>query len=214
MANHVKYCIHNPNRSAYIKAPQLNTQESRAKAIRGIKDAHAKGAYKNAPQKAIETKTARGTLKHTQETIEKLRNSARNSTHQRRMRKTHDFVDKNGRIFRFDSSWEDALARRLDDLCIRWNRPNPIPYQDAEGVTRRYFPDFYLPDYDVYIDPKNPYVQRLQEYKIKTVSEDITLIILSSIKECLNFNIQDYVTQDALPDYPDSNRERKLRRIV
>lgn len=33
-----------------------------------------------------------------------------------------------------------------------------IVYWDDDGKQRRYVPDFYLPKYDLYLDPKNDYL--------------------------------------------------------
>ncbi len=92
-------------------------------------------------------------------------------------------------MFSFDSSWEDALAIRLDQLDVFWIRPEPIIYQDLNGKKRKYYGDFYLPNYDLYIDPKNSYAQKQQYQKISILSKMINLKILSSLKECQEFNI-------------------------
>lgn len=55
-----------------------------------------------------------------------------------------------------DSSWELQIAILLDSLNITWIRPEPLQYED-QGKTRKYYPDFYLPKFNLYIDPKNPY---------------------------------------------------------
>lgn len=31
-------------------------------------------------------------------------------------------------------------------------------WEDTKGIKHRYYPDFYLPEYDVYLDPKNDYL--------------------------------------------------------
>lgn len=115
-----------------------------------------------------------------------MRSAASKATHQRLTRKAHDFTDKRGRTFKFDSSWEDAVARRLDELDINWNRPPFVPYV-LDGKSRKYFPDFYLPDHDIYLDPKNPYHCVAQKPKLEVVSKLIKLVILKSLKECKEY---------------------------
>ncbi len=97
-------------------------------------------------------------------------------------------MDKRGRVFGFDSSWEDETAIRLDYLNINWTRPAPIPYQ-KNGRTHNYFPDFYLPDHDVYLDPKAPWVEIQQKEKLDIVSKLINLIIIRTKNDCKNFTI-------------------------
>jgi hypothetical protein len=190
--NHVRWCKSNPKYSEYIKkAKDLHkyaTDESRAKANEKIKIAHVRGSYVNSYKKGTETKLKNGTINHTEDTKIKLREIALASNHQRVCKSTHIFIDKRGREFKFDSSWEDALAIRLDFLNINWDRPQPITYI-LNGSPKKYFADFYLPDYNVYLDPKNKYVQKVQSEKINIVKELINLIIIPSKKECETFTI-------------------------
>lgn len=78
-----------------------------------------------------------------------------------------------------ESSWEKAVAVTLDESNIKWVRPKPVLYND-NGQTRRYYPDFYLPDYDCYLDPKNSFVAKRDERKLSLVREqhNINLIVL------------------------------------
>lgn len=55
-----------------------------------------------------------------------------------------------------ESSWEELLAIKLDELTILWERPMPIKWTDKEGKQRLYYPDFFLPEIGLYLDPKNP----------------------------------------------------------
>jgi hypothetical protein len=75
-----------------------------------------------------------------------------------------------------ESSWEVKIAELLITKNIKWIRPSFIKWQDSAGKIRRYFPDFYLPEYNVYLDPKNPYCLKLDNEKIKIVSQQVTLI--------------------------------------
>lgn len=56
-----------------------------------------------------------------------------------------------------ESTWELEIAEYLDASDIQWIRPTPLQWIDVTGKSRLYYPDFYLPEYDVYLDPKNPY---------------------------------------------------------
>ena len=81
-----------------------------------------------------------------------------------------------------ESSWEVNLAEWLDEKSIRWIRPKFIKWLDFEGVTRRYFPDFFLIEYDVYIDPKNPYCMVIQKTKMDTIVKDGVPIIYGDLQ--------------------------------
>lgn len=72
-----------------------------------------------------------------------------------------------------DSSWEERLAKYLDSQNIQWTRPAPIHV--TMDKVRRYFPDFYLPKYDVYLDPKNKHAEKVQKEKLIEVKKIVTL---------------------------------------
>ena len=50
---------------------------------------------------------------------------------------------------------------------------------DKYGIERNYFPDFYLPLYDLYLDPKNKFAYKVQKEKID-ILKIIGLIILTT----------------------------------
>lgn len=58
---------------------------------------------------------------------------------------------------KLDSSYEVVLAKDLDKNCIVWERPPRFSYR-MDGKLHYYTPDFYLPDYDIYLDPKNDFL--------------------------------------------------------
>lgn len=75
-----------------------------------------------------------------------------------------------------ESSWEVRIANFLTDKNIKWIRPKFIKWQDSLGKTRRYFPDFYLIDYNIYLDPKNPYCIKKDDEKLKKIQNYFKLI--------------------------------------
>lgn len=182
MANHSRWCSSNPKRKDYVnKLEQVRnniTDATRRKMKKGIIAAHKRGAYSH-----IEYGDSFKGKKHTPETIEIIRQKALNSNH-RRLRK--GMVEYKGILL--DSSWELALAVRLDELKIEWERPSPIKWKDKDKHTHNYFPDFYLKEYDLYIDPKNPAAFIAQKEKIQILQETVpNLIFLRTLEDCKNF---------------------------
>lgn len=59
---------------------------------------------------------------------------------------------------KLDSSYELEVAKTLDENQVKWERPTYFLWEDSNGMKHRYYPDFYLPDYNVYLDPKNDYL--------------------------------------------------------
>lgn len=88
----------------------------------------------------------------------------------------------------FDSLWEKKVAIFLDSKNMNWTRPtDSLPWFDNTGKERKYFPDFYLPDYDIYLDPKNRQVQKDQIEKIQYLKENYTNIIIGTLDEVLAY---------------------------
>jgi hypothetical protein len=185
-ANHVRWCDKNPKRSEYANinnCSQMRTPESISKRIVGIKQAWTDGKYNNV------VNIGSTGYKHTKETIEHLRKRALASPHRRLVRSVREYCKKDGTIVKLDSSWEEALATRLDTINVEWIRPDPVKWVDDDGISHHYFPDFYLPDFNLYLDPKGPYAIKAQLYKINCLTKQIkNLIILTSLEDCKNFH--------------------------
>lgn len=86
-------------------------------------------------------------------------------------KRTEPYTCVDGSIVNLDSSYERVIAKILDEHKIKWNRPKPLIWIDKKNVQHHYFPDFYLIEYDVYLDPKNEYCFEVQKEKIDYVKE-------------------------------------------
>jgi hypothetical protein len=188
-ANHSRWCDKNPKRKEYVKilenARAHITEESRELNRLGISKAHASGKYEGAAKKAAKTRKKLGNHLHTEETKQLLREKALESPH-RRLRK--GMVEYKGIML--DSSWELELAKRLDELEIKWVRPNPIKWIDTEGITHNYFGDFYLTEHDLYLDPKNPQAIKVQKEKLDCLlTQHKNIVIIDSLQKCKEFSL-------------------------
>lgn len=65
-------------------------------------------------------------------------------------RKRIESVDSFGNTIFLDSSWELEMANDLNANAVLWSRPAFFKLSDG----KRYTPDFYLSDYNLYLDPK------------------------------------------------------------
>lgn len=106
-----------------------------------------------------------------------------------RGRVTENYVTKLGEIVYLQSSYEVAIAKSLDENNIVWTRPSYFHWMTNDGFQKRYYPDFYLPDYDVYLDPKNEYLQQVDAEKIRQVQlqNNIKVLVLSEYQ--LSWNV-------------------------
>lgn len=81
-----------------------------------------------------------------------------------------------------ESSYEVRTAEILDSLCIDWIKVRHGYIWDDSGKRRRYVPDFYLPKYNLFLDPKNDYLIKKDKRKINSAMElnNIKVVILSN----------------------------------
>lgn len=84
-------------------------------------------------------------------------------------------VDSFGDRVCLQSSYEMECANVLNALSIEWIRPKALRYDG-----KRYFADFYLPEYQIFLDPKNDYKAKVDEQKIRSVIDqnDVLLFVL------------------------------------
>jgi predicted nuclease of restriction endonuclease-like RecB superfamily len=105
--------------------------------------------------------------------------------------KRSKYKKKDGTIVSMDSTWEVAMATRLDELHIEWQRDKKIKleYKTRGGRKRNYIPDFYLPDYDMYIEVKG-YWTDAAKHKMKDVQKrnPVKILILESKKEIIDID--------------------------
>ena len=103
--------------------------------------------------------THAGTFKgkhHSLESREKMSEAAKADDRYLRFNGSRKSFEYNG--FKFMSTYEVAVAKTLDENHISWIKPKKLAYITKDNKKHSYIPDFYLPDYNVYLDPKNDYL--------------------------------------------------------
>lgn len=192
--NHVRWCENNPKKDKYVldaKKRLKKTQKEckidyKAIGIK-IKKLHGDGVYDNAKKLQKENPFFLG-KKHTEKTKKVLKEKALSSNHRRLVRSIRSYVKKDGSVIILDSSWEVELAKRLDSLNVKWERPSPLKWKDKEGVEHNYFPDFFLTEYNIFLDPKNPQARKVQEEKINKIKETYeNVVFIWSLEDVKNF---------------------------
>jgi hypothetical protein len=75
------------------------------------------------------------------------------------------------------STYELKVAISLDTNNVKWIKPKPLLYTNYNNKIKRYYPDFYLPEYNVYLDPKNDYlINNINKYTGMLDSTKISLV--------------------------------------
>ena len=79
-----------------------------------------------------------------------------------------------------DCSWEVKLAEFLDSKNVEWVRSRKLMFwwTDENGDKRRYYPDFYLPKYNIYLDPKNKFLIEKDRFKINQVIKENGIVLV------------------------------------
>lgn len=163
-AKHEKSCKENPSRE-----PAPNQWTS--------------GEFQFSSDSRRKMSQAASRRRHSAETKEKLSAVAK----QRKLggQYSRNTIYHNGLILH--SSYELELAESLDLNGVRYERGMSFRYMGADGQDHRYYPDFYLPDYDVYLDPKNDFLIEKDKDKIQRVMDQNGVVVLVLDKTMLQW---------------------------
>ena len=85
---------------------------------------------------------------------------------------------------RFQSTYEYRFAKVLDALGVTWlchAEMKPVRYTTPDGKTHRYYPDFYVNDWDTFVETKGWYneSQQAKVAAIRASHPTMTLIIVT-----------------------------------
>lgn len=83
------------------------------------------------------------------------------------------------------SSFETRLADILNSLNINWKRPNALFYT-LNNQSKKYYADFYLPKYNLFLDTKNDYLAILDQNKIEAVKNQNRISLLVITENLIN----------------------------
>lgn len=199
LRNHERFCKSNPNREL--------TNYEKFGPIKGFNDkgrtSNRKGLKKETDA-SIQRMLVTRKLHHEEGKFEYHRTPHSNDTKQRlsEVAKSRGLgginyksvITYNG--VKLDSSYELTVAKSLDENGVKWIRPSRFKYIDSKGVEHTYTPDFYLPEYDVYLDPKNdflieninPWLGYTDVEKIKWVQSQNNIKVLILNKDNLTWD--------------------------
>ena len=185
LVNHERLCKQNPNRVVSNIELHNSTGVPWNKGLTSETDIRVKNriikqkeGYKNNP--------SRYNYGHPQsdEAKEKLRTVAlKNGLGGFHMRRG---IYYNG--IKLDSSYEVIVAESLDKNKVKWERCARFQYILDDCKIHYYTPDFFLPEYNVYLDPKNDFlieninpglgINDVEKIKIAAKQNNIKVLIL------------------------------------
>lgn len=173
-ANHVRWCKLNPNREDYLKKLNEYRKLIKSKGDNQYTKAKKEGRLLKMSEEIKEKiKISSIGRHHSEFTKQKLSKKALENPYKRKCKSICYYKE-----FRFDSSWEIEVAKILDKNNIQWIQPDPLKWIDKKGIEHNYFADFYLQDFDIYLDPKNDYCIKVQKEKLDYISEHYKNVII------------------------------------
>lgn len=95
-------------------------------------------------------------------------------------------LDSFGKETVLQSSFELKCSEVLNALGINWVRPGALKYD-----SKNYFADFYLVDYDIWLDPKNAYKAKMDHDKINKVIDQNQVNLYVLLEEQIT---EEYIT--------------------
>lgn len=189
LRQHEVRCAHNPNRKYNVR-PSFNNK-GRTAWNKGLTK-EVNDSLKRKAEAASKNMKGRTGHKHTDAEKQILREHAlKNGFGGFNMHKKTIFVDG----IAVDSSYEKIVAESLTENNIEWKRCIRFKYIDDKNKLHHYTPDFYLPAYDVYLDPKNdflinninPILKFRDVDKIRWVMEQNNIRVIILDKEHLTY---------------------------
>jgi hypothetical protein len=112
--------------------------------------------------------------------------------------KWYEHKKQTGELVKLQGTWEVVFAKYLESQGIDYlAHKGYFKYFDENLLERTYFPDFYLPIFNVYVDVKGSYFNDLNGKKFESIkqSNPELILILITKKEFLELGIN--ITKEA-----------------
>ena len=156
LRNHERLCKENPN---HQESPWIKFNHERGAWNKGLTketDERVKKYAKTFSERYGGTEEGKRIFSHPQ--TEEHKQKMREIAFERHWGGWHTArtYDYNG--IKLDSTYEVKFAQDLDNNNIKWSRPTPLNWIDNSGKEHMYYPDFYIEEFNVYIDTKNDYL--------------------------------------------------------
>lgn len=103
--------------------------------------------------------------------------------------KWFEYHHSNGNIYKVQGTWELAFIEWLDESNMDFDcHKGRLPYQ-VNGETRSYYPDFFVNEWNSYVDIKNEYHYGLQKEKFNAIIDSgikVKLILKEELESLIN----------------------------
>jgi hypothetical protein len=104
--------------------------------------------------------------------------------------KWYTYAHSNGKEYKVQGTWELAFIKWIDKQGLNFScHKGRIPYIDKEGMSRNYYPDFYIEDWGCYVDIKNDYLYSISKDKFESIFESHKNIKILLKKDLLELGV-------------------------
>ena len=186
LRQHEVRCKNNPNRiDIKYNLKNYNQLRKQGKIIVANTNQYTKAANMGLPKPKISDETRKKMAMvwlgktHSEESKQKISKSMQRVVRERP--ESYSASNVNGRVKKveyngqvFDSSWEVIVAKFLDENGYTWYKPNKGFEYFWEGAYHLYYPDFYVPSIDKYIEVKG-YKRNRDNYKWSSLNNLIVI---------------------------------------
>lgn len=194
LRNHERLCKENPNRQI-LKSNFIEWNKKRKELnIKG--ENHFTKAERLGLDKPIVSEETKEKIRNsmcgrhlTEEHKRNISNGMKNAV--RKYPDSYSSCNINGRVkiyeyngVRLNGKWEVYFAEFLDYFNIKWIRPIIGIEYTYKGETHLYYPDFYLPDFDKYVEIKG--MRREKDYYKWNAVNNLIIIEKGDIEQIKN----------------------------
>lgn len=103
----------------------------------------------------------------------------------------YDYEHSNGNVYKVQGTWELKFIKWLDDNKLKFEcHKGRIPYIDDENNSKNYYPDFFIYDWNLYIDIKSDFTYIGQERKFEILQNNNKNIKILFKKDLKKLNIK------------------------
>lgn len=103
----------------------------------------------------------------------------------------YDYIHSNGKLYKVQGTWELKFIKWLDENNMKFEcHKGKIPYIDDENKSKNYYPDFFVYDWNEYIDIKSTFTYIGQERKFEILQKDNSNIKILFKEDLKKLNIK------------------------
>lgn len=106
--------------------------------------------------------------------------------------KWYTYEHSNGEIYKVQGTWELAFIKWLDSNNMNFDcHRGRLPY-NFNNQSHSYYPDFFITDWNCYVDIKNDYHYSIQKYKFDCLEKEgynIKIILKEELEKLIKYKL-------------------------